>query len=261
MEHLCHQAAGHDSIFVGTEAGVVYKQANDGENEFYNEISSDAQWQRFVPRYYGVGTASALDASASSGKSRILKLQDLTYGFQRPCVMDIKIGLSTVAEDATEPKRRIAHEKDLNTTTHWLALRICGLQVFDGTAYQSRDKEWGKSLDSNAFRDGLRLFFNPTNAPTLNESARRRLTSCLTQVDEILQFMRVQRKYRLYASSLLFVYEGASPTETAVEAHPVVRMIDMAHVFPLRADDGVGDNGYCVGLENLVAALKAIVDA
>lgn len=138
--------------------------------------------------------------------------------------------------------------------------------MFDGEKYQSRDKSWGKSLNDESFFDGLCYFFDPnsTTATTMTSVNQRRLAtlvSIIEQLERLSEFMKQQREYRFYASSLLFVYEALLDVDevSAERAAPRVVMIDMAHVFPYRDDDGVGDNGYTVALENLLRYFRRLL--
>jgi hypothetical protein len=56
-------------------------------------------------------------------------MEDVTFGFQNPSIIDIKMGTSSVGEDATPQKRKEMEEKDLSTTTVTLGIRIVGGRV------------------------------------------------------------------------------------------------------------------------------------
>jgi hypothetical protein len=264
---LPNQAAGHaESIFIGPRRGVVYKPVTSGEAAFYERTSGDERWRAFLPRFVGVEQRS-LGITRSSELSQILLLEDVTDGYRHACVMDVKIGYSTAAEDAAEHKRIEAQLKDRDTTTHSLALRICGLRVFDGTTYQCRDKSWGKALTDDGFFDGLRFFFDPRGdgSPTVRRRRRATLVSIVEQLERLATFMEQQRDFRFYASSLLFVYDAIlehssnDDDETADERAPRIAMIDMAHVFAYR-NDSVGDNGYSVAIQNLLRYFRRLID-
>ena len=119
--------AGHaSSIFVGPTPGVVYKPVTQAEVDFYEQVRDDARWQAFLASYVG---AEANVSGAGERWPLLLKLRDLTHGYRHPCVLDVKLGLSTVVEGQSERKQSEARKKDLETTTHALALRICGIKV------------------------------------------------------------------------------------------------------------------------------------
>lgn len=62
--------------------------------------------RRLLPGYFGVVTLTPLatDASGIVGRDYIV-LHNLTHGYKRPCVMDVKVGTRTYDDDASEIKR------------------------------------------------------------------------------------------------------------------------------------------------------------
>lgn len=233
------QAAGHaNSIFRDLDhAGRVVKPVGERERLFYEQAQSLPEWQRFLPAYFG--------AVADDAATRMIALQDLTHTYRQPCVLDVKIGLCTAAEDASAEKRANMLAKDARTTTHTLGLRICGMRVFDVAAqtHVAADKPWGKSLTADTFQHGLARFF--VHAP--NGAAV--IARFIERIDDLLAHMSSQTTFRFYSSSLLLVYEGDPAVADAKDV--TLAMIDMAHVFPYRADDGIGDNGYADALRRL----------
>jgi hypothetical protein len=237
------QAAGHaNSIFRDLDhAGRVVKPVGERERLFYEQAQNMPEWQRFLPAYFGV-VANDDDAAASTG---LIGLQDLTHTYRQPCVLDLKVGLCTAAEDASAEKRANMLAKDARTTTHTLGLRICGMRVFDAAAQTlvAADKPWGKSLTADTFQHGLaRFFVHAPNGATV-------IARFIERIDDLLAHMSSQTTFRFYSSSLLFVYEGDPAVADAKDV--TLAMIDMAHVFPYRADDGIGDNGYTDALRRL----------
>jgi len=51
-------------------------------------------------------------------------------GYQKPCVLDVKMGVCTAAPDRTATKQARCKVKDKRTTTGSLGARICGLRVY-----------------------------------------------------------------------------------------------------------------------------------
>jgi hypothetical protein len=56
-------------------------------------------------------------------------MEDLTHYYEKPCIMDIKIGITSVGEDASPEKREAMRKKDEGSTTVTLGLRISGMRV------------------------------------------------------------------------------------------------------------------------------------
>jgi inositol-hexakisphosphate kinase len=206
--------------------------------------------------------------TAHAEQPLLIALEDLTFRFRRPCVLDLKLGRSSAGEDASEHKRADMHAKDAATTSHSLGLRICGMHVFDPrlAAHRSRSKAWGKRLTDDSFRAGLHCYFNVAlfddDADATRTQPNERICTIIrhfiVRLDAIADLMRAQSRYRFYSSSLLFVYEGdVSDADDLHDAEVSLSMIDMAHVFPLNADDALGDNGYVDALATLRAHLLA----
>lgn len=228
---------------------------SERERRFYDEATQMAEWRAVLPEYFG--------ATHSHDHQLLIALQDLTFHYRRACVLDLKIGRSSVAEDADDAKRADMHAKDVNTTSHSLGLRICGMHVFDPRIGQhvARHKAWGKRLTDDTFRAGLHAYFNAAIDENVALQPNNRICAVLrrfvARLDQIAALMQAQTQFRFYSSSLLFVYEG---DKNSTDDDPVsLTMIDMAHVFPFRADDGVGDNGYCDALDTLRTHLLAIL--
>ena len=53
-----------------------------GEDAFYKQLASNPAFAQFCPAYFG---------TRSFGGRNFVILEDLTYGMQQPCVVDIKV--------------------------------------------------------------------------------------------------------------------------------------------------------------------------
>jgi hypothetical protein len=56
-------------------------------------------------------------------------MEDLTFGYKQPSIIDIKMGTSSVGEEATPEKRAAMALKDKTTTTVSLGIRVVGARV------------------------------------------------------------------------------------------------------------------------------------
>lgn len=57
-------------------------------------------------------------------------LENLTFKYRYPCVLDLKMGTRQYGDDAPESKRKSQTAKAANTTTITLGVRLAGMQVF-----------------------------------------------------------------------------------------------------------------------------------
>jgi 1D-myo-inositol-tetrakisphosphate 5-kinase/inositol-polyphosphate multikinase len=97
-----------------------------------------------------LGTASA----------EYLALEDLTWGRQWPCIMDVKMGTRSYEQDATADK--IAYEKSKFPLQEEVGFRIQGIKVFDPKqrGYVEFDKHFGRGITSVAdLAPAFRHFF------------------------------------------------------------------------------------------------------
>jgi len=76
--------------------------------------------------------------------------------------MDLKMGVSSVGEDASEEKKKSMQEKDNKTTSVSLGIRIVGMKVWNSKKgeYVSYDKDFGKKVTKEKMLDSLQLYFD-----------------------------------------------------------------------------------------------------
>ena len=143
-----------------------------------------------------------------NSKSRIqyIVLEDLTYAYAKPCILDLKVG--TRQHSDTEPPSKIASKtaRCLHTTSHSLGLRLCGMQVYHPAQdkYQFRDKYWGRGLDVDGFRRAIRDYF--WDGERVVEEVVRAFVARMEKMRRAVTLWT--RGRRFYSSSLLLVYEG-----------------------------------------------------
>jgi adenylate kinase family enzyme len=239
---LENQAGGHQDAFSTSDDGTLTKKCNAGEWTFYNTtLAQNPELIPFVPGFVRV------EGTADDNPRVVLK--DLTRGYGKPCVMDIKLGTTSAAPDASPEKAASMVAKDEGSTTVSMGVRVVGLKTFNAQdgAWVSRDKPWGKELTDETFADGVRFFFDqPEPRPELVKEFSERIRA-------VEKFMSEQSKLMFISSSLLFVFDGEPGADPKCE----LRMIDFAHVFPLESA-GARDTGYLTGLTNLLRVFDTL---
>ena len=176
-------------------------------------------------------------------------LEDVTHGMRAPCIVDIKIGTSTVAPDAGWEKR-LSHLRKDRATTRPLGLRLIGAQTVGaaGDAPLSGAAPWGKALRPEEV--GPRC---AAASPSAACCARRRSRTLSTGCSGCCGLETAPSR-QLLGSSILCVYDGAE--DDAASPPPALRVIDFAHAYPLRA---TRDHGYCYGLRHLIRLLRGLL--
>ncbi|XP_035789812.1 inositol polyphosphate multikinase-like isoform X1 [Anopheles albimanus] len=240
------------------------------------------QLSSLVPRYYGHPKLPI------GGKEmEFIQLEDLTEGYEQPCIMDVKIGRRTWDPMAT-PEKRKAEESKYKACRQTFGLCIPGFQVYSVHDCEDRlirhGKDYGKQLTEFNIRDAFQLFLNATPDGRVNQEL---VHSLLHDVRQIQGWSHCQTTFRLYSSSVLLLYDAAhlktvtsmkqSKSLTRNDHHgdgplPVepssrrpwaaAKMIDFAHAFTKEMDDAgtTRDDNYIQGVDSLVAILNQFLE-
>jgi 1D-myo-inositol-tetrakisphosphate 5-kinase/inositol-polyphosphate multikinase len=156
-------------------------------------------------------------------------LDNASFGFKQPNILDAKLGVRLWADDAPLAKKQ-RFDKISSETTHGnLGFRIAGMRVYRGSEdpaelgeddYRVYDKDYGRVAvnDDNVVREFRRFIFN--KAAGVDEELGRAVCAAfvreLKKVEEVL----MSHESRMYSASLLFVFEGdGEALSSAIEAN------------------------------------------
>mmetsp|Transcript_133300 Transcript_133300/g.198257 ORF Transcript_133300/g.198257 Transcript_133300/m.198257 type:complete len:238 (+) Transcript_133300:2-715(+) len=227
------QAGGHANAFSAAGEGKIKKKVGKSEFAFYQKLETEySAFAPFAPKCFG---------TEQEGEDSFVIMEDLTAGMKTPCIMDLKIGTSSAGEDVSGEKAALAHERDRNTTTAELGVRVVGMKYFDESKndFVKHGKDYGKSLTKENLVEAIMAFFGT------EENKKKVLPSVASVVEDVRTFMEAQTVAKIYSSSILVVYDADPASSVA----PRTRIIDFAHVIPL---EGKGrDEEYIVGINNL----------
>lgn len=218
LQPMEHQIAGH-AFFDSSDSVGLLKSAEDAsilkpagkvlcglrEIKFYEQVQTATTepdllpLKELIPKYMGHTKLSV------NGKLvEFIKLSDLTYGMHEPCVMDVKVGCRTWDPQASEEKRK-AEESKYQACRKPLGLCIPGFQVYSiANGRRMRyGKDYGKKLTEVTVKDAFRKFLNFDSG-----LCRQLLMQFLSDLWTIQKWARTQTTFRLYASSVLLVYDA-----------------------------------------------------
>ncbi|XP_055592176.1 inositol polyphosphate multikinase isoform X2 [Uranotaenia lowii] len=218
VQPLDNQVAGHTfqqgtdalGLLQDTDNGTVLKPAGKvlcgvREIKFYDQLQAATTEQdllrlkEITPQYHGHHKL------VIDGKSvEFIKLSDLTHGMLEPCIMDVKIGSRTWDPLATEEKRK-AEESKYYACKHNLGLCIPGFQFYSlaNGRVMRYGRDYGKKLTEATVKDAFRKFLNADSG-----LCRQLLMQFLSDLWTIQKWARTQTSFRLYASSVLLVYDA-----------------------------------------------------
>jgi len=258
------QVAGHGSwdksqAILTNKEGCILKPIQppprgDREVEFYQNVTTStdpeiAQFVQFIPQYFGTCTKK---------DGKFMMIENLTKGMAKPCIVDIKVGAKTYGPDATEDKKAKS-DAAYSGTKKPFGFSVLGMSVYMGEGkeeFKVLNKEFGKQLTKDNIDDFIQTYFDGKNKTNKTTEV---VQIFVKKLKEIQQFYSQQKKFHIFGSSLLFVYDAAALTDVSndsLEKAVVLKMIDFAHIFPA---NGVKDENYLNGLDNLINVIQTFL--
>ena len=289
-----HQVGGHGKAqFVEWNEEKVLKpklKANlfSREIEFYERIQrAGISGFKVFPKYFGLAwlkfddesrTSIYLTTEEESNSFPYLVLENVTFKFCNPCIIDIKLGTQTYEPSASLEK--IEYECSKYPFQKDLGFRLTGFKLFNlkSREYSTFDKQLCRQLKPEVdLLHGITLAF--FNGITFNSKV---LLKLLSKIEGLLRWMEEQEEYNFYSSSVLIVYSGSAnhhdgdiihydnekdetmKMNTTIESTDEVvdcdvRLIDFGHVQYISPPLVPKDPGCILGLRTLLSYLEQVL--
>uniref|UniRef100_A0A3P9PS26 Kinase n=1 Tax=Poecilia reticulata TaxID=8081 RepID=A0A3P9PS26_POERE len=258
--------------FKAAEEGTILKKLSENEKKCFEDLQNDVL-VHFVPRYQGI---------VENDGEFFVQMTDLLAGFNHPNVMDCKMGLRTYLEEELvrareRPKLRedlykkmmeVDREgpspqehfqrgitkpcymqwRDSMSSTNTLGFRIEGIKKYDGTCRTDFKKTRSK-------QDIIKLF------KEFVEEDVSIIMSYLERLREIREALRISdffKKHEVIGSSLLFIHVCGRANVWMIDFGKTSALPEgqtLRHDLPWQ--EGNREDGYLLGLENLILTLEA----
>ncbi|KKY18673.1 putative arginine metabolism regulation protein iii [Phaeomoniella chlamydospora] len=158
----------------------------------------------------------------------LIALENVAYGFERPNILDVKLGARLWADDAPPAKRAKLDAVSKETTSSSLGFRIAGMKVwknadaadkeaptslttydgnvFDKDGYRCYNKNYGRMFNDDDVKNGFETYFYGLAGIDRSRSKAiiERMLIDLRDIERVL----TAEESRMYSSSILMVYEG-----------------------------------------------------
>ena len=211
-----------DGVLSDPSGALVIKPCTAREVTFYESATAHPEFARWMPTFFGTLQLNDSVEEATSGapahnRQSSIVLQNLTKGFLKPCVLDIKLGAQLWDDEAPQDKRDRLDKVSDATTSRSLGFRVAGMRVWkgEGPGYRAYDKLYGRTFTAETVLETLKEYLASDISAEQAKVLAARFLESVTEIREVLE----KQESRMYSASLLFVHEGdGAALDAALEA-------------------------------------------
>ena len=275
---ICSEGVQSDAT-----GSLVIKPCTRAEVAFYESVRDHPALQAHMPTFMGTlclhkdQLQTSLPNPAQtwhpSGGKKLdtglaIVLENVTAGFERPNVLDLKLGARLWADEAPPAKRQRLDAVSAESTSSSLGFRIAGMKVWKGRetvagddvssddstrimdGYKCFNKKYGCSFKNHDVKRGFLEFLNGPSTSDIGErtetvktgSAKLMAKRLAREVENIKDVIEHEES-RMYSASLLMVYEGnPEALNTAIQEKG---KRDRAATESDLTERGIEDEGEC----------------
>ncbi|RMZ75246.1 hypothetical protein DV738_g5576, partial [Chaetothyriales sp. CBS 135597] len=165
-----------------------------------------------------------------------IALENAAAGFQRPCILDVKLGARLWADDAPLAKKQRFDDVAKESTSGSLGFRITGVKVWlgedkeaqkdhlsrlpaisrdeslftlDEQGYVGYEKQYGRKFNKDNVKEGFTTYLGGLNDQgKLQRKHAKLIRDRFIRELESIVFVLENEESRMYSASVLLVYEG-----------------------------------------------------
>ncbi|XP_018862544.1 inositol-trisphosphate 3-kinase A isoform X3 [Parus major] len=246
------QLAGHTGSFKAADSGKILKRLSENEKECFERLMKDPL-RACVPCFHGV--------VERDGESYI-QLDDLLTDFEGPSVMDCKMGIRTyLEEELTKAREKPKLRKDMYKKMIEVdPLAPTAEENAQHAVTKPRYMQWRETISSSA-NLGFRIEGIKKADGTCNTNFKT--TKTQEQVLQVfVEFIEGNTTILVVGSSLLFVHDGSGNANVwLIDFGKTTLLPDgqtLDHRIPWQ--EGNREDGYLLGLDNLIGILESITE-
>ncbi|KAL7713964.1 Kinase [Entamoeba marina] len=232
------------------DGAFLYKPVHTPrEKNFYLDIQNRKDWleSNILPKFYGIERREY-----GYGEYEYIKMENLTYSYQRPFVLDLKIGTQTWDSETSTKKLKKRLSVDSTSTTTSLGLRFSGMErniTGEKPILYSRYLCTHDVSSREALKDYIKLFLFD------GKKMRKDLLPFFKERLQMIFSIMSKNEYKMFSTSLLFLYDADADF---VDNKFDMKMIDYAHTWRLSNEVCLENDGFCYGLNSLMKILNEI---